>query len=142
MKGLAMRKQKAEQAKQAKLSKIHVLSEETTEVPTLYAEGEPRIAWTAPVPLVKTTITETRKDKWGIERKVRVTAWKHDWRNWEPPIDVDAARQAAKKNHGVKCPRCKEKEVATTVRQMRSADEAPTVFYRCKRCGHKWRGKD
>lgn len=37
------------------------------------------------------------------------------------------------------CPKCSHTEAAWWVRQMRSADEPPTVFYRCTRCRHSWR---
>ncbi|MBI4173668.1 MAG: transcription factor S [Candidatus Aenigmarchaeota archaeon] len=37
------------------------------------------------------------------------------------------------------CPKCSHKEAVWWVRQMRSADESPTVFYRCTKCQHSWR---
>lgn len=37
------------------------------------------------------------------------------------------------------CPKCGYNEAFWWMRQMRSADEAPTVFFRCKKCKHSWR---
>ncbi|MEB3774236.1 MAG: transcription factor S [Desulfurococcales archaeon] len=39
----------------------------------------------------------------------------------------------------VTCPRCGGDEVFYWMMQTRSADEPPTRFYRCKRCGYTWR---
>ncbi len=41
------------------------------------------------------------------------------------------------------CPNCNKKtEVMYWQRQTRSADEAPTRFFRCTVCGHTWREYD
>ena len=37
------------------------------------------------------------------------------------------------------CPKCGHKEAYWWLRQTRSADEAPTLFLRCTKCGHSWR---
>lgn len=37
------------------------------------------------------------------------------------------------------CPKCNHSEAFWWVRQMRSGDEAPTTFYRCTKCDHRWR---
>ena len=39
----------------------------------------------------------------------------------------------------IKCPKCGNNEAYYFVYQTRSADEAPTTFYTCTKCGHKWR---
>ncbi len=39
----------------------------------------------------------------------------------------------------VNCEKCKNNEAVYWELQTRSADEASTTFYRCKRCGHTWR---
>jgi len=44
------------------------------------------------------------------------------------PIDKD-----------VKCPECGKKGARWFMRQTRAADEAPTIFYCCIHCKHKWR---
>lgn len=40
------------------------------------------------------------------------------------------------------CPECGHKEAGWWTQQTRSGDEAPTRFYICKECNHKWREYD
>lgn len=40
------------------------------------------------------------------------------------------------------CPECGHKEAYYELKQTRSADEAPTRFFECASCGHKWRDYD
>ena len=37
------------------------------------------------------------------------------------------------------CPKCEHTKAHWWVLQTRSADEAPTRFYQCCKCGYKWR---
>ncbi len=37
------------------------------------------------------------------------------------------------------CPKCHYEEATYFQMQTRSADEPPTSFYTCLKCGHKWR---
>ena len=37
------------------------------------------------------------------------------------------------------CPKCGNREAYTWMVQTRAADEAPTRFYKCTKCGHVWR---
>jgi len=37
------------------------------------------------------------------------------------------------------CPNCEHKEAFWWMQQTRSADEPPTRFMRCTKCGHTWR---
>jgi DNA-directed RNA polymerase subunit M len=37
------------------------------------------------------------------------------------------------------CPKCGHKEAVWWVQQTRSADEAPTLFFRCVNCKYSWR---
>ncbi len=39
----------------------------------------------------------------------------------------------------VRCPKCGHDEVYAWQMQTRAADEPPTTFYRCAKCGHTWR---
>ena len=39
----------------------------------------------------------------------------------------------------VRCPKCGYDEVYFWMMQTRAADEPPTRFYKCKRCGYTWR---
>lgn len=40
------------------------------------------------------------------------------------------------------CPECGHDRASYELIQTRSADEAPTRFFTCEECGHKWRGYD
>ena len=37
------------------------------------------------------------------------------------------------------CPKCENDEAFWWMQQTRAADEAPTRFYKCTKCGHTWR---
>lgn len=37
------------------------------------------------------------------------------------------------------CPNCGNEEAYWWMQQTRAADEPPTLFYRCKKCGYTWR---
>ena len=37
------------------------------------------------------------------------------------------------------CPECENREAYWWMQQTRSADEPPTIFYRCTKCTHGWR---
>lgn len=39
----------------------------------------------------------------------------------------------------VECPRCGNREAYAWMMQTRAADEPPTRFYRCTKCGYTWR---
>jgi len=39
----------------------------------------------------------------------------------------------------MECPKCGHREAYYWMEQTRSADEAPTRFYKCVKCGHSWR---
>ena len=39
----------------------------------------------------------------------------------------------------IMCPECEYGEANWWMQQTRSADEPPTIFYKCKKCGHRWR---
>ena len=39
----------------------------------------------------------------------------------------------------VKCPKCGNTEAYTWTVQTRAADEPPTRFYKCTKCGYVWR---
>ena len=40
------------------------------------------------------------------------------------------------------CPECGHDKAYYELKQTRSADEAPTRFFECAKCGHKWRDYD
>ncbi|TAL48197.1 transcription factor S [archaeon] len=39
----------------------------------------------------------------------------------------------------IMCPECENMEAYWWMQQTRSADEPPTLFYKCKKCGYSWR---
>jgi DNA-directed RNA polymerase subunit M len=39
----------------------------------------------------------------------------------------------------ITCPQCGHTEAYFSISQTRSADEAPTRFYRCCKCNYRWR---
>lgn len=49
-------------------------------------------------------------------------------------IDVSALPKTK-----VECPKCGNNEAYWWMIQTRSADEPPTTFYKCTKCGHTWR---
>lgn len=39
----------------------------------------------------------------------------------------------------IMCPKCENMEAHWWMQQTRAADEPPTMFYRCNKCGYSWR---
>jgi len=39
----------------------------------------------------------------------------------------------------IMCPKCGNMEAYWWMQQTRSADEPPTIFYKCAKCGYSWR---
>ncbi|MEM2262418.1 MAG: zinc ribbon domain-containing protein, partial [Ignisphaera sp.] len=39
----------------------------------------------------------------------------------------------------VRCPKCEYNEIYAWQIQTRAADEPPTTFYKCAKCGYTWR---
>ena len=42
----------------------------------------------------------------------------------------------------IMCPKCGNMEAYWWMQQTRGADEPPTIFYRCTKCGYSWRSYD
>jgi len=74
--------------------------------------------------------------KCGEKKKLENTTFKFNENNKQSLF-----RQAEEKYPTTvhECPKCHNKEVYYIVRQTRSADEAPTVMYKCTKCGYQWR---
>ncbi|MCX8196316.1 MAG: transcription factor S [Acidilobaceae archaeon] len=49
------------------------------------------------------------------------------------------APSTMEKVKGISCPKCGHDEAFFWMMQTRAADEPPTRFYRCAKCGHTWR---
>ncbi|MCE4624164.1 MAG: transcription factor S [Caldisphaeraceae archaeon] len=55
-------------------------------------------------------------------------------------VDAEALPPTAQVLKGVAiCPKCGNDEVIVWMVQTRAADEPPTRFYRCTKCGYTWR---
>ncbi len=39
----------------------------------------------------------------------------------------------------IMCPKCENNQAYWWMQQTRAADEPPTLFYKCKKCGYSWR---
>ena len=46
--------------------------------------------------------------------------------------------RTVKMESNIKCKRCKEYQIETVTKQVRSADEGETTFYKCRNCGFGW----
>jgi transcription factor S len=56
-----------------------------------------------------------------------------------PRVVVDANAESVLPKTRNACPKCSFNEAYWMMQQTRSADEAPTRFYICVRCGYRWR---
>jgi len=54
-------------------------------------------------------------------------------------VESSNKEETLPKIKGVICPKCGNDEAYWWVLQTRRADEPPTRFYRCTKCGHVWR---
>jgi len=54
-------------------------------------------------------------------------------------FSVDTAPEESTQTVDNECPKCKNRKAEAWMRQTRSADEAPTRFYKCKKCSHMWK---
>jgi len=66
---------------------------------------------------------------------------KHDAKERLVVIDKNAKPESLPKTRAV-CPRCGYHEAYYWVVQTRKADEPPTRFFKCVRCGYVWREYD
>lgn len=53
-------------------------------------------------------------------------------------VDKKSKFEALPRTHA-QCPKCENGEAFWWMQQTRAADEAPTRFYKCTKCGHTWR---
>ncbi len=54
------------------------------------------------------------------------------------PIAIADSTQQLPKTRAI-CPKCGNEEAYYWIQQTRAADEPPTRFYKCTRCGFTWR---
>ncbi len=55
------------------------------------------------------------------------------------PIVISKSSEEALPKVKKLCPKCGNEEAYFWVQQTRAADEPPTRFYRCTKCGYTWR---
>ena len=60
-----------------------------------------------------------------------------DWENETQRLTTSIIEKC-EPNSVYECPRCHEKKVFSTQRQVRSGDEGATSFFRCCNCGYIW----
>jgi DNA-directed RNA polymerase subunit M len=71
------------------------------------------------------------------EKDIKLTTHIPNKERRETVIVTDRENEAISEHE---CPEChKRSKVAQWQVQTRSADEAPTTFYKCSSCGHTWR---
>ena len=81
------------------------------------------------------------KRKIGKEEKEKVEKMLEEKVEKEEKIIVIDEDEEKKTYPKVKiiCPKCGNDEAIWWVQQTRAADEPPTVFYKCTKCGYSWR---
>ncbi len=77
-------------------------------------------------------------EKTGASYKIS-SKIKHSPKEKTIVIDSEAPETLPKLKDVVYCPKCGHNEVYYWIMQTRAADEPPTRFYRCVKCGHVWR---
>ena len=72
------------------------------------------------------------KEEYSVEKKVKS----------EDTVIMRVDESGMKSTVREICPKCGHDRASYELLQTRSADEAPTRFFTCEKCGHKWRGYD
>ena len=72
------------------------------------------------------------KEEYSVEKKVKS----------EDTVIMRGEESGMKSTVREICPKCGHDRASYELLQTRSADEAPTRFFTCEKCGHKWRGYD
>jgi DNA-directed RNA polymerase subunit M len=78
------------------------------------------------------------KKKSSKEKKFKISAFNSEKKGKIIVVDKKANVDVLPKTT-VNCPKCDFKEAYWWMQQMRAADEAPTRFFRCIKCGNVWR---
>lgn len=78
------------------------------------------------------------KKKASKEKKFKICAFSGEKKGKIIIVDKKANVDVLPKTY-TPCPKCENKEAHWWMQQMRAADEAPTRFFKCTKCGHVWR---
>ncbi len=76
-----------------------------------------------------------------IEREAVLSETVEKERGAEPitVIDIEAGKIRTLPTTEIDCPKCGNEEAFWWTVQTRGADESPTQFFRCSKCGYVWR---
>ncbi len=80
----------------------------------------------------KKDLSEEVKEEYSVEKKVES----------EDTVIMRGDESGMKSTVREICPKCGHDRASYELLQTRSADEAPTRFFTCEKCHHKWRGYD
>ena len=80
----------------------------------------------------KKDLSDEVKEEYSVEKKVKS----------EDTVIMRGDESGMKSTVREICPKCGHDRASYELLQTRSADEAPTRFFTCEKCHHKWRGYD
>lgn len=80
----------------------------------------------------KKDLSEETKEEYSVEKKIES----------EDTVIMRGDESGMKSTVREICPKCGHDRASYELLQTRSADEAPTRFFTCEKCHHKWRGYD
>ena len=80
----------------------------------------------------KKDLSDDIKEEYSVEKKVES----------EATVIMRGDESGMKSTVREICPKCGHDRASYELLQTRSADEAPTRFFTCEKCHHKWRGYD
>ena len=80
----------------------------------------------------KKDLSDDVKEEYSVEKKVES----------EDTVIMRGDESGMKSTVREICPKCGHDRASYELLQTRSADEAPTRFFTCEKCHHKWRGYD
>lgn len=76
--------------------------------------------------------------EYKIGEKLTISEEMHDEKKGIVVMGKDETQAELPSTH-IMCPKCEYNEAFWWMQQTRSADEPPTLFYKCKKCGYSWR---
>ena len=71
-------------------------------------------------------------------RKIRISSGVKNRKREIIVLERRELEDSLPKTHTI-CPKCGNDEAYYWMQQTRSADEPPTIFYKCTKCGYQWR---
>lgn len=76
--------------------------------------------------------------EYKMHEKIMIAGEKHGEKKAIVVMGKEEAQSDLPTTH-IMCPKCEHGEAFWWMQQTRSADEPPTLFYKCKKCGYGWR---